>query len=107
MPRRSGPGIALLADSTRRRIVAALARRPRRPSSLAREIGLSPPATTRQLHLLRDAGLIRSTRSIVDRRAILYAIDPRSHGPITAWLVGTEVGRPTPSAKADEQSAEP
>jgi len=65
-----------------------------RPSTIATEIGLSRPATSRQLRLLVDAGLIRPTRSFVDRRAILYAIDPRRHGPITAWLAGTEIVRP-------------
>jgi hypothetical protein len=46
MPKRNGPGIALLADPTRRRIIAALAISPRRPSSLAAELHLSRPATT-------------------------------------------------------------
>ena len=95
MLRRNGPGIELLADPTRRRLVAALALRPRRPSSLALEVGLSRPATSRQLHLLRDAGLVRSARSMADRRALLFSIEPRNHGQITAWLAGTEIGRPT------------
>lgn len=90
MPKPNGSGIALLADPTRRRIVAALAIRPRRPSSLAAEIGLSRPAMTRQLHLLEDAGLIRASRFTMDRRVVLFAIDPRMHGRITAWLAGTE-----------------
>lgn len=94
MPKRNGAGIALLADPTRRRIIAALALGPRRPSSLAAEIGLSRPATSRQLHLLRDAGLVRASRSRLDGRVVLYTLDPRRHGPITAWLAGTEVGRP-------------
>jgi DNA-binding transcriptional ArsR family regulator len=95
MPRRNGVGIELLADPTRRRIIAALALQPRRPSSLAREFGLSRPAIARQLHILRDAGLVQSGRSMADRRAILFALEPRRHGVITAWLAGTEVGRPT------------
>lgn len=95
MPKRNGFGIALLADPTRRRIIAALAVRPRKPSILAAELGLSRPATTRQLHLLEEAGLIRSSRFIIDRRSVLYAIEPRMHGPITAWLAGTEIARPT------------
>jgi DNA-binding transcriptional ArsR family regulator len=94
MPRRNGPGIELLADPTRRRIIAALALCPRRPSSLATELGLSRPATTRQLNLLLDAGLVRAGRSITDGRARLYRIEPLAHGPITAWLAGTEIGRP-------------
>lgn len=107
VPRRNGSGIELLADPTRRRIVAALALRARRPSSLAEEIGLSRPATTRQLHLLRDAGLVRSTRSMADRRGILFTIDWRSHGQITAWLAGTEIGRPSTRTNADGKPLEP
>jgi len=101
MSKRNGPGIELLADPTRRRLIAAISIRPRRPSSLAEEIGLSRPATTRQLHLLEEAGLIRATRSILDRRGIVFAIDPRSHGHITAWLAGTDVGRRLKLTMAD------
>jgi DNA-binding MarR family transcriptional regulator len=93
MPKRNGPGIELLADPTRRRIIGLLALRALRPSTIATEIGLSRPATSRQLHLMVEAGLIRATRSYIDRRAILYTIHPHSRGPITAWLAGTEVGR--------------
>jgi DNA-binding transcriptional ArsR family regulator len=94
MPKRNGPGIELLSDPTRRRIIGLLALRTLRPSTIATEIGLSRPATTRQLHLMLEAGLLRATRSYIDGRAILYSIDPRSHGPITAWLAGTQVARP-------------
>jgi DNA-binding transcriptional ArsR family regulator len=93
MPKRNGPGIELLADPTRRRIIAALAVGPRRPSSLAAELGLSRAAMSRQLRLLRDAGLIRTNRSRLDGRVLLYRLEPKNHGPITAWLAGTEVGR--------------
>lgn len=93
LPKRNGEGIELLADSTRRRIVALLALHPWRPSALAREIGLSRPATTRQLHILLEADLVRCGRSVADRRAILFSIEPRRHGVITAWLAGTEIGR--------------
>jgi len=93
MPRKNGLGIELFADPTRRRLIAAIAIRPRRPSSLAEEIGLSRPATARQLHLLEDAGLIRATRAMTDRRGIVFTVDPRNHGRITAWLAGTDLGR--------------
>lgn len=95
MPKRNGSGIALLADPTRRRILAAVALRPRRPSSLAAELDLSRPAMTRQMRLLEDAGLLRESRFLADRRGVLFAIDPRMHGRITAWLAGTEIVRPT------------
>ena len=104
MPKRNGAGIELLADPTRRRLVAAIALRPRRPSSLAAEVGLSRPATTRQLRLLEEASLIRGTTFIADRRGVLFTIDARSHGQITAWLAGTEIGRPKP---VDPRSGQP
>ena len=93
MPKRNGAGIELLADPTRRRIIALLAVRSLRPSTIAHEIGLSRPATSRQLRLLREAGLVKATRALFDRRSILYTIDPLYHGPITAWLAGTGVAR--------------
>jgi len=82
-------------------MIAAIAIRPRRPSRLAAEIGLSRPAVSRQLHLLHDAGLIRASRFMGDRRSVLYGIEPRSHGAITAWLAGTEIARPTTGADVD------
>jgi DNA-binding transcriptional ArsR family regulator len=94
VPRRPAVGIELLADPTRRRIVGLVALHPRRPSDLAAAIGLSRPATTRQLGLLRAAGLLRRTYSPRDGRSRLYAVNPMLIGPITAWLAGVEVGRP-------------
>jgi DNA-binding transcriptional ArsR family regulator len=101
LPKRNGHGIELLADPTRRRIIVLLALRPRRPSTLAEEIGLSRPATTRQLRLLEEAGLVRGARSVADGRVVLYAIDRRQHGPITAWLAGTEIARSTSAIGVD------
>jgi DNA-binding MarR family transcriptional regulator len=101
----NGQGIELLADPTRRRLIAAIAIRPRRPSSLADEIELSRPATTRQLRLLEDAGLIRSSRAMTDRRGVVFTMDPRSHGQITAWLAGTDIGRRLKPRVADDPGA--
>jgi hypothetical protein len=57
---------------------------------------------SRQLRLLREAELVRVSRSLHDRRVLLYGIDRRAHGPITAWLAGTNVGRqPALSIDAD------
>jgi DNA-binding MarR family transcriptional regulator len=92
MPKRNGQGIALLADETRRRIVALLAGRPMRPSAVAQELGLSRPAVSRQLALLQEARLVRRYPSMADRRAYLYSVEPEAKGRIIAWLAGTEVG---------------
>jgi len=79
-----------------------IALHPRRPSGIAAEIGLSRPATTRQLHLLADAGLIWITDSPHDGRARICAVNPMMIGPIAAWLAGVEVGRPTGLAMTDD-----
>jgi DNA-binding transcriptional ArsR family regulator len=97
MPKRNGTGIDLLADPTRRRIVALLALNERRPSKLAAEIGLSRPATSRQLRLLQRAGLVAARRWYLDGRGLVYYIEPKRLGQIAAWLAGTEVGRAFPS----------
>jgi predicted transcriptional regulator len=91
MTRRTGSGIALLADDTRRTIVALIALRPRHPTELSRELGLSLPAISRQLGLLSGAGLVRVTRSRIDARRRMYALDSREQGRIIAWLAGTDV----------------
>ena len=94
MPKRNGPGIELLADPTRRRILAEIALCPQRPSSLATKLDLSRPAISRQLAILRAAGLVERRPATLDGRALIYGIPRRAHGPITAWLAGTQVGRP-------------
>lgn len=101
MSRRNGPGMALLADPVRLRIIALLATASRRPSAIARELGLGRPATTRHLKLLRDAGLIVAHRSPIDGRWIVYTISPYRHGAITAWLAGTGIGRPDVMERPD------
>jgi DNA-binding transcriptional ArsR family regulator len=92
MTRRAGSGIALLADDTRRLLVSLIALRPRHPTELSRELGLSLPAVSRQLSLLARAGLIRGARSRIDRRGRVYDLNPEERGRVMAWLAATEVG---------------
>jgi DNA-binding transcriptional ArsR family regulator len=113
MPRRNGEGIALLADPTRRRIIQLVALHPRRPSAIARELGLSRPATSRQLRILREAALVRELPTPHDRRGALYAIEPDNLGRILAWLAGTEIGlrpemrlRPRKMSRMDREAEE-
>lgn len=77
-------------------LVALLALGVSQPTKLATQVGLSRPAVSRQLGLLRDAGLISVRTGYVDRRRRNYCIEPRRLGQITAWLAGTEVGRAFP-----------
>jgi hypothetical protein len=96
MPRRTAVGIELLADPTRRAIVALIAGRLRHPADLAKALGLSRPAVSRQLRVLTDAGLLRWTRSTFDARSRVYIIEPSMQGPILAWLAGVDLGNVRP-----------
>ncbi len=63
---------AALADPTRLRIVAALARRELCVCDLAATIGLSESAVSHQLRQLRGLGLVRARR---EGRMAYYALD--------------------------------
>jgi DNA-binding transcriptional ArsR family regulator len=101
VPRRMAEGIELLADPTRRRIVALLAARLWHPADIASAIGLGRPAVSRQLSLLAAAGLIRWRRSGIDARSREYFIDPGMHDPIIAWLAGVDLRRVRPIVRPD------
>jgi DNA-binding transcriptional ArsR family regulator len=94
MPRHNGTGIELLADPTRRRIIALIAVRPRRPSAMARDLGVHRSTATHQLRQLEEAGLITRRQTRHDGRGVLYLLDPQRVGPVIAWLAGTEIGGP-------------
>lgn len=96
MPLRAAEGIEVMADPTRRRIVALLAARVWHPADIAAAIGLSRPAVSRQLRLLVEAGLVRWRWSVIDRRSRDYFIDPSMREPIIAWLAGVDLRRVRP-----------
>jgi hypothetical protein len=84
-------GIELLADPTRRQIVALIAARVWHPGDIAAAIGLSRAAVSRHLSLLVGAGLVRWHVSPIDNRCRDYFIDPVMHQPIIAWLAGVDL----------------
>jgi ArsR family transcriptional regulator len=51
-----------LADPHRIRLLYAIATKPRNVSNLADDIGISQPAASRHLKILRESGLVHSTR---------------------------------------------
>ena len=53
---------------------------------------------------MQEAGLIEVRHPYHDRRARMFAINPKAHGPITAWLAGTEIGRPAIAPTIDPDS---
>lgn len=101
MPRRMAEGIELLADPTRRRIVALMAGHVWHPGDIATAIGLSRPAVSRQLSLLVEAGLIRWRWSPIDRRSRNYFIEKSMQEPIIAWLAGVDLRNVRPIDRPD------
>ena len=75
--------LTALADPTRRRLVALLARGEVAAGELAERFPVSRPAISRHLRVLREAGLVRS-RTEGKRR--LYALDPRPLRELDDWL---------------------
>jgi DNA-binding transcriptional ArsR family regulator len=62
VPRTLNQTFAALADPTRRRILAQLARGDRRVTDLARPHAMSLPAISKHLRVLEKAGLLRRRR---------------------------------------------
>jgi DNA-binding transcriptional ArsR family regulator len=92
VPQRRERGLGLLTDPTRRQIIALLAVRPSRSTTVATTLGLSRSAASRHLRLLDDAGLVTGHRSMIDGRGVLYTINSWSRGAILAFLAGTDLG---------------
>lgn len=73
----------VLAEPTRRRILDLLRERPRLVGELTELLGLSQPGTSKQLRVLRDAGLVR-VRPEGQRR--WYELDPEPLREVDQWL---------------------
>jgi len=69
-----GNVIDALADPVRRQVVTVLSGGPRRAGELAAELGMSPPAMSRHLRVLRAALVIEDERLDEDARAWLDQI---------------------------------
>ena len=101
MPHRMAQGIELLADPTRRRIVALIAARVWHPSDIATALQLSRSAVSRQLRILALAGMLEWTPSEFDRRSRVYLLHPKMQGPILAWLAGVDLYNVRPRIRPD------
>ena len=77
---------AALADPTRRRVVEALRKRPRRAGDLARAFRMSPPAMSRHLRVLRTRGLVEEERMDDDARVRIYRLRPERFRDLETWL---------------------
>src|SRR4051794_14405621 len=78
-----------LGDPVRRRLVELLADGQRPAGVLAdavgAEFGISQPATSRHLRVLREAGVVRAT---VDGQRRLYALRPEPLDEVERWVQG-------------------
>jgi DNA-binding transcriptional ArsR family regulator len=77
--------LATLADPTRRKLVERLRRRPHAVGELVRHLGISQPAVSQHLAVLRGAKVVQSRR---DGRRRIYALDPGGLATLRAYLDG-------------------
>jgi DNA-binding transcriptional ArsR family regulator len=81
---------AALSDPTRRAMVELLGRDEHRAGALAEALALAPPAVSKHLRILKEAGLVEE-RGHEDARVRLYRLRHESLAPLRVWL--DEVGR--------------
>jgi DNA-binding transcriptional ArsR family regulator len=72
-----------LADPVRRELLTMLRRSPTAAGDLAAAFGISRPAISRHLRVLRDAGLARVEKH---GRQRVYALEPAPLLQVDAWL---------------------
>ena len=82
--------LAALADPTRRRVVDLLRQGPRRAGELANEFGVSPPAMSRHLRMMRRRGIIQEDRVEEDARVRVYRLVPARFNELSEWLRDVE-----------------
>ena len=82
--------LAALADPTRRGVIELLRRTPRRAGELAASFGLSPPAMSRHLRVLRTTGLVGEDHQGDDARVRVYRLRPEPFHALHHWLDDVE-----------------
>jgi DNA-binding transcriptional ArsR family regulator len=75
-----------LADPTRRQIVRLLGEGPRRAGDLASAVATSPPAVSRHLRVLLEAGVVADERPRDDARVRMFRLRPESMVALQSWL---------------------
>ena len=78
--------LTALADPTRRHVVELLRDGPLRASELAEGSGMSRPAMSRHLRVLRASGLVEVTMVEDDARGRIYELRPERFVALQAWL---------------------
>jgi DNA-binding transcriptional ArsR family regulator len=81
---------AALADPTRRGVVDLLRKKPRRAGELAAAFGMSPPAMSRHLRVLRRTSLVEEDSLDHDARVRVYRLRPEAFAELRGWLAEVE-----------------
>jgi DNA-binding transcriptional ArsR family regulator len=71
-----------IADPKRREILEALAKEEQTLAQLAKTIKETPAATTKQLTILKDAGLVKASRA----KTAVYSTNPKALKPLGVWV---------------------
>ncbi len=74
---------AALTDPNRRALLELLRDRPRAVGELVGELGLTQPATSKHLRVLREAGLVRARPHAQQR---LYELEPAPFEQLNRWV---------------------
>lgn len=77
------PPFDILADPTRRRVLDELRRGERSVGALVERLGMNQPAVSKQLRVLREAGLASAR---VDAQRRIYRLEPAGLKAIDEWL---------------------
>jgi len=73
----------ILAEPNRRAILRLLASSERSVGDIERQLGMSQPAVSKHLRVLREAGVVECT---VDAQRRLYRLKPAALQELDAWL---------------------
>jgi DNA-binding transcriptional ArsR family regulator len=74
---------AILAEPSRRAILALLATTERSVGNLEQQLRLSQPSVSKHLRVLREAGLVEAR---IDAQRRLYRLRPETLMEVDAWL---------------------
>jgi DNA-binding transcriptional ArsR family regulator len=77
------PIFHVIADPTRRRVLDLLRDEDRTVGELVEALGMNQPAVSKQLRVLREAGLVRAR---VDAQRRVYRLQPAPLAEADAWL---------------------
>ncbi len=79
-----------LSDKQRRAIVQLLGERPLRPSHVADALGLSRPALSRHLRVLRNAGIVSQGSGVDDARVRVISLQKEPFTQLRSWVEEVE-----------------